>query len=331
MKTAFSGILSFFTLSLDGAIQFSRKRFRCMSAPTLDQLFHQAKEALRAAQPALALTHLQQLPVRSLTPPQQAQADALRAHAYEYHSQWSEVARLLHPYEDRTRTAMLPVAVNHLLCLRLASLHTEQGELPRALHCARQSLELAKLAEDRSAQGEAHQMLGKAYRLLGQLVFARQHYQAALNLHQAVGARVLMAWSYLGLSVVATGSSEYALARQSLQRAFNLVTAADDPLLYGLLCSVQASTLMLEETAPLAERIHWFAEAKTAFANIGHRRFLARTHRQLGRSTLAGRARASGARVVARSIGLGAGSAGLALGGECVGIAGRMARAPRRV
>ena len=49
---------------------------------------------------------------------------------------------------------------------------------------------------------------------------------------------------------------------QALNRAFNLVSEADDPLLYGLLCSMQASTLLLEETAPLAERVMWFERAR---------------------------------------------------------------------
>jgi tetratricopeptide (TPR) repeat protein len=38
-----------------------------------------------------------------------------------------------------------------------------------------------------------------------------------------------------------------------------------------------AAGCQLEETAPLDERIHWFAQAKAAFTNLGHRRFLART------------------------------------------------------
>ena len=124
------------------------------------------------------------------------------------------------------------------------------------------------------------------YRLLGQPAFARQQYQAALNLHQALGARVLMAWSYYGLAIVAAGNGEYALARQSLDRAFNLVGDTNDSLLYGLLCSVQATTLALEEVAPRAERVAWFARAQAAFERIGHRRFVARTLGNIGHQLL---------------------------------------------
>jgi tetratricopeptide (TPR) repeat protein len=88
------------------------------------------------------------------------------------------------------------------------------------------------------------------------------------------------------LGIVSAGNGEDALARQSLDRAFNLVSDADDPLLYGLLCSVQATTLALEEVAPLAERVEWFARAKTAFEQIGHRRFVARTLGNIGHQLL---------------------------------------------
>lgn len=209
-----------------------------MSALTIDQLLTHAKDALRVAQPEVALTHLHQLPACSLTPAQQAHAHALLAQAYEFQSRWDEAAQLLRPYEDRAHSAGLTPSVHQLVCLRLASLYTEQGDLHRAINFARQTLQLAKFAEDPRVQGEAHQALGKVYRLLGQPVFARQQYQAALNLHQALGARVLMTWSYYGLAIVAAGNGEYALAQQSLDRAFNLVSEADDPLLYGLLCSV---------------------------------------------------------------------------------------------
>ena len=195
---------------------------------------------------------------------------------YEFTSQWDEATRLLRPYEDRTQTKDLPLATQHLLSRRLASLYTETGDLPTALHFAREALRIAEQDNNPSDQGEAHQSLGRAYRLLDQPVFARQHYQSALNLHQTLGARVLMARSYFGLSAIATGSSKYALARQSLHRAFNLITEADDPLLFGLLCSMQASTLTLEETAPLAERVAWFTRAHSVLARIDHRRFLAR-------------------------------------------------------
>ncbi len=248
-----------------------------MSSLTVDEVIAQVQDALRTAQADVAIAQLTALLQRPLSAAQLAHAHALLAQAYEFQSRWDEAAQLLHPYEERARTAALPATVHQLLCLRLASLRTEQGDLPATIYFARQALQLAKLAEDGSAQGEAHQMLGKAYRLLGQPAFARQHYQAALNLHQALGTRVLMAKSYFGLSVVAAGSGEYALARQSLQRAFNLITAADDPLLYGLLCSLQASTLSLEEVASLDERLPWLARAKAAFETIGHRRFLART------------------------------------------------------
>jgi DNA-binding NtrC family response regulator/tetratricopeptide (TPR) repeat protein len=247
-----------------------------MPSPVFDRVIAQAQEALRIASPTLAISQLTPLLTVSLTPAQQAHAHALLAQAYELQSQWDEAARLLRPYEDRARTTELPLSLQHLLCRRLASLYTEQGELPTALHFARQALHLAEHDDNSSDQGEAHQALGKAYRLLGQPVFARQHYQAALNLHQTLGARVLMARSYFGLSAVAAGSSEYLLARQSLRRAFNLVSDADDPLLYGLLCGMQASTLVLEETAPLAERVQWFARARAVFERIGHQRFLAR-------------------------------------------------------
>ncbi|MBL8207514.1 MAG: sigma 54-interacting transcriptional regulator [Blastocatellia bacterium] len=247
-----------------------------MFSPHFDQTLVPIVEALRMAQPEAAIAPLQMLLARKLTPPQTAHARALLAQAYEFTSQWDDATRLLRPYEDRMQRKDLPLATQHLLCRRLASLSTETGDLPTALHFAREALRLAEQENNASDQGEAHQALGRAYRLLGQPVFARQHYQSALNLHQTLGARVLMARSYFGLSAVATGSSEYALARQSLQRAFNLITEADDPLLFGLLCSMQAATLTLEETAPLAERVAWFARAHSILARIDHRRFLAR-------------------------------------------------------
>jgi hydrogenase-4 transcriptional activator len=248
-----------------------------MPSLPVEQVIAQVNDALRAAQADTAQAQLTKLLSRQLTSAQTAHVHALLAHAHELKSEWSDVMRLLRPYEHRARTASLPPSVQQVVCLRLAAWHTEQGEWPKAIHWARQALHLAKLADDPRTQGEAHQSLGKAYRLLGQPAIARQHYQAALNLHQRLGARVLMAWSYLGLGIVATSSSEYALARQSLQRGFNLVGEADDPLLFGLLCGVHASTLILEEVAPLDERVQWMQRTETIFARIGHQRLRART------------------------------------------------------
>lgn len=166
-----------------------------MPSPTVEQVIAQVDDALRAAQSDAAIAHLTKLLSRPLSLAQQAHAHALLAHAYEFQSRWDEAAQLLRPYEARSHAAELPASVHQLLCLRLASLHTEQGELPHAIHFARQALQLAKFTDDPRVQGEAHQALGKIYRLLGQPVFARQHYQAALNLHQDLGARVLLAWS----------------------------------------------------------------------------------------------------------------------------------------
>jgi tetratricopeptide (TPR) repeat protein len=257
-----------------------------MSFPNVDQLLAHVQELLREACAETAIVQLTNLQSHQLSPAHQAHTQALLAQAYEFQSRWDEVAQLLRPYEDRTRSAALPVAVHQRICLRLSSLYTERGDLHRSINFARQALQLAKFADDPRIQGEGHQALGKVYRLLGQPVFTRQQYQAALNLHQALGARVLMAWSYYGLAIVAAGNGEYALAQQSLDRAFNLVSEADDPLLYGLLCSVQATTLALEEIAPLPERIEWFARAQAAFERIGHRRFVARTLGNIGHQLL---------------------------------------------
>lgn len=247
-----------------------------MLTPSFEQTLAPIQAALRAAQPHRAIKSLTALLQRPLDAEQTAHAHALLAHAFELQSRWDDALRLLRPYEDRAQTMDLPLAPQHLLYLRLASLHTEQGELPKALEFARRALHLAEHADKASDQGEAHQVMGRIYRLLGQPIFARQHYQAALNLHQTCGARVLMARSYFGLSTVTAGQSEYALARQSLRRAFNLVSEADDPLLYGLLCSMQATVLVLEETAPCAEREQWFQRAHDVFARLGHERLQAR-------------------------------------------------------
>lgn len=248
-----------------------------MPSPTFDKQVIQIQDALQKYQPAAAISQLTALLKRKLPPAQQALTHGLLAQAYEFTSQWTEAETLLRPYEVRARCTELPLATHQFLCLRLAALRTEQGDLPTAIHFARQALHLAELAADPRAQGEAQQALGKIYRLLGQPAFARQHYQAALNLHQTLGARVLMAWSYFGLGTVATGCSEYAVARQALTRAFHLVSEEDDPLLYGLLCGMQASTLVLEEAGTLAERLAWFERAQTAFERIAQRRLLART------------------------------------------------------
>lgn len=132
-----------------------------MPSPNVDQLLAQVQELLRAAQPVTAIAHLTKLLSRQLTLAQQAHAHALLAHAYEFQSRCDEAAKLLRPYEDRSRSAALPAPVQQLICLRLASLHTEQDELPRAMYFARQALQLAKLADDPRVQGEAQQALGK--------------------------------------------------------------------------------------------------------------------------------------------------------------------------
>ena len=146
-----------------------------MSSPTFDNIIAQAQEALHTAQADAAIVQLTRLLERSLPAAQRAHAHALLAQAYEFQSHWVQAAQLLRPYEERARTADLPAPVHQLLCLRLASLRTEQGDLPATIYFARQALQLAKLADDASTQGEAHQALGKAYRLLGQPAYARQH------------------------------------------------------------------------------------------------------------------------------------------------------------
>jgi tetratricopeptide (TPR) repeat protein len=76
--------------------------------------------------------------------------------------------------------------------------------------------------------------------------------------------------------VIAAEKSDYLTAQQYLDRAFPLLTEADDPLLYGHLCSMQASLLVLVEDSSVAERLCWFERAYAAYEKVGQPKFLAR-------------------------------------------------------
>jgi tetratricopeptide (TPR) repeat protein len=112
---------------------------------------------------------------------------------------------------------------------------------------------------------------------VGQPAFAEEQYDLALQLHRALGDGVQLASSCFGLSVIAAEKSDYLTAQQYLDRAFPLLTEADDPLLYGHLCSMQASLLVLVEDSSVAERLCWFERAYAAYEKVGQPKFLART------------------------------------------------------
>jgi tetratricopeptide (TPR) repeat protein len=192
-------------------------------------------------------------------------------------NRWQEADTMLRPYVGSEARLSLPTSTQHRLCLLLAMLRTEQGRFDEAVHLARQALHLAQLHNERREEGAARHALGKIYRLLGQPAIAREHYKIALQLHRDLGDGVRLAASCFGLSVIAAGKSDYTTAQQHLARAFPLVTEADDPLLYGHLCNLQASVLVLAENSRVAERLPWFERAYAAFETIGQTRFLART------------------------------------------------------
>jgi DNA-binding NtrC family response regulator/tetratricopeptide (TPR) repeat protein len=213
----------------------------------------------------------------SLSSAQQAQAHALLAEAYLQLNRWQDADATLRPFVEGAARASLPTSLQQRLCLRLASLRTEQGTFAEAVNFARQALHLAQMQEDRQEEGAACHALGKIYRLLGQPAIAQEHYERALWLHRALGDGVRLAGSCFGLSVIAGERGDYTTAQQYLDRAFPWLTEAGDPLLYGHLCSTQASLLVLAENSHLAARLPWFARAYAAYEKIGQPKFVART------------------------------------------------------
>jgi tetratricopeptide (TPR) repeat protein len=232
---------------------------------------------LRTYQANAALALLTPLLQLSLTPAQQAQTHALLAEAYLQLHRWHDADVVLRPYGKDTVRVALPTSTQQRLCLRLTSLRTEQGKFEEAINFARQSLHLAQMQAARCEEGAARQALGKIYRLLGQPAIAEEHYEIALQLHRALGDGVRLAGSCFGLSVIAGEKSDYTTAQQHLERAFPLLTEADDALLYGHLCSTQASLLVLAENTRVAERLPWFERAYAAYQKTGQAKFLART------------------------------------------------------
>ncbi len=108
-----------------------------MFGETFDQQITQAKEALRTYQPAVALTQLTKLLALSLAPAQQALTHALLADAYHQQSRWAEANTTLRPYAALDARSSFPQPTQHLLCLRLAVLKTEQGIFDEAINFAR--------------------------------------------------------------------------------------------------------------------------------------------------------------------------------------------------
>jgi hydrogenase-4 transcriptional activator len=242
-----------------------------------DKTITEATEALRTYQANAALASLTSLLSSSLTPARQAQALALLAEAYLQLNRWHDADVTLRPFVEGAARVSLPTLTQQRLCLHLAWLRTEQGNFAEAINYARQALHLAQMQEERQAEGAAHHALGKIYRLLGQPALAQEQYEIALQLHRALGDGVRLAGSCFGLSVIAGEKSDYATAQQYLDRAFPLLTEADDPLLYGHLCSTQASLLLLAENSRVAERLPWFARAIAAYEKVSQPKFLART------------------------------------------------------
>jgi tetratricopeptide (TPR) repeat protein len=242
-----------------------------------DKIISQTTDALRTYQPNTALTLLTLITASDLTPDQQADTHILLAEAYLQLNRWNEADAVLRQYVDSAARWSLPTTTQQRLCLRLAWLRTEQWTFAEAINFARQALHLAQMQNDRREEGTARHALGKIYRLVGQPAFAEEQYNLALQLHRALGDGVRLAGSCFGLSVIAGERSNYTTAQQYLDRAFPLLTAADDPLLYGHLCSLQASLLVLMEDGCVAERVRWFERAYAAYEKVGQPKFLART------------------------------------------------------
>ncbi len=247
------------------------------TAAMFDNIIAQATDALRTYQADDVVTLLTPLLAQSLPLAQQAQVHALLAEAHHLQSRWAEADALLQPYEALDARAALPTSLQQRLCLRLAALHTEQGNFTVAKQFAHTAFVLAETQDDVQGQGAAQQALGKVYRLLGETAFAAEHFEAALQLHRQAGDRALIARSYFDLSVVSASRSDYPLARHYLTQALQLLSEADDALLYGHLCGGLGATISLEEAGGLAERVQWFQQAQATFENLGQKKYLART------------------------------------------------------
>lgn len=252
-------------------------------SPALERRLSAAKEAFRRYHTEAALKEFRALLNSGVFDAEQRVfITCLLAECYERLDQPSEAARLLTAYEEAEMRVHLSPAAQQALCLRLAAARTESGDHPAAISYAKQALTLAELVQDTRGAGAAHLALGKVYRIIGQMEFARDHYLEAVRHNRRVGERVPIAQGYHGLSNITISEGDYLAGRNYLLQALELISEEDEPFLYGHICINLAVISILQEEGSVAERVQLLERAADIFARLGKDNFLVRAYTNLG-------------------------------------------------
>jgi class 3 adenylate cyclase/Tfp pilus assembly protein PilF len=141
-----------------------------------------------------------------------------------------------------------------LILTSLANVYSGAGDHASAIIYGERCLELSTTMSDRLNQGVAHQVIGNAYRLKGDLDAALEHYQCALEIDRAIGVQS-------GIMVSMINIANVLILRGELDEAVQLLDQlADMPLAHP-------------------ERRAWYFQHRAAVAR--HRGDLDEAHNQL--------------------------------------------------
>jgi tetratricopeptide (TPR) repeat protein len=112
--------------------------------------------------------------------------------------------------------------------LRLASVETLLGDYDSARDGYERALTLAQALGERTLEADSVHGLADIARLQGDYDSAREGYERALTLAQALGDRTREATSVRGLAAIAGMQGDYDSAREGYQRALTLAQALGD-------------------------------------------------------------------------------------------------------
>jgi hydrogenase-4 transcriptional activator len=239
--------------------------------------------AVKLAQAALASS--------ILSANERAVVRCLLAEALENLAREPEAIQVLSCYEQEPACAALSPATLRQVYLRLGSAYGYTGNLPPAIHYAKQALALAVQA-DTSGVASCHLLLGRLYRGLGEIGLARLQYRDALAAARFTGSHLLLAQIFLGRGTVSLAEGNLIGAQEDYERAREQLGAEPARLLRGKLEMNRAVLANLqgqarEATAMLERAVSHFTRARNPRLRAAAQTNLAFSLLQLGETARA--------------------------------------------
>ncbi len=221
------------------------------------------------------------LQTKNLRPEAEANIRCLWAEALENLARFTDAIQAVQMYAEEAKRARFTPALQCQILLRLGAAYGGTADMSLAITYTKQALLIAQRENDAPVAARSHILIGTLYRRLGELWFARDHFNAVLNNTLRHGNKILIAQAHNGIGIVHFLAGNFDTARASFEQAIAALDKTDDPLLRGsidvnlatiatLQGQMRESVVLFERAIPQLERARNPRLRVNAYSNLGY-------------------------------------------------------------